>query len=371
MKYFLLLVIVIACASCSLKDDAVNPAGGSRNYYLGFTPYSFDVTSQSLDEVYNKISKDADIINHHFDDGIPWNEALLNQPFDANITADWAYRKAKTPANHKVIVSVTPLNPQRDGLALYKANQSNMSLPSPWNGYSFNSTFVQQAYLNYCKQIIDFFEPDYFVFGIEVNLLINTDPTLNKWNAYVNLHQYIYSELKKLYPELPLMVSFSGMDLIKDYTDANHTQQLIGFSDIITSTDYFAISLYPFLSKFTAETLPDNLFNILFAMSSKPICITETGYPAEVFSIYGGSVVYNGTKEKQNNYFQKLLAAADKFNVDFIINFVLRDYDKVWQASGSPDDLSKIWRDTGLYDQDGNVRPSYETWKNKLNNSIK
>ena len=106
-------------------------------------------------------------------------------------------------------------------------------------------------------------------------------------------------------------------------------------------------------------------------MSSKPICITETGYPAEALSIYGGSTVINGTKEKQNTYFQKLFAAADNYNVKFIINFVLRDYDKLWEAVGKPDDLSKAWRDTGLYDQDGNVRPAYETWKNKLNISIK
>jgi len=370
MKYYLLLIILFTVVSCSLKDDAVNPSGGSRNYYLGFTPYPYDVTSQAQDEVYDKISKDADIINHHFDDGVPWNEALLGKPLNANITADWENRKAKTPANHKVVVSVTPLNGQRDGLALYKAEQGNMSLPTDWAGYNLNNPSVREAYFSYCKQIIDFFEPDYFVFGIEVNLLINADPSLNKWNAYVNLHQYIYSKLKEAYPKLPLMVSFSGMDLIKDYTDANNTQQLIGFSDIMTSTDYFAISLYPFLSKFTAESLPDNLFNTLFAMSNKPICITETGYPAEAFSIYGGSVVYNGTKEKQNNYFQKLFSAADKFNVKFIINFVLRDYDKVWEAIGKPDDLSKVWRDTGLYDQDGNVRPAYETWKNKVNISI-
>lgn len=367
MKYCLIVLAVISTISCSLKDDAVNPSGGSRKYYLGFTPYPYDATTEASDFVYNKISKDADIINHYFDDGIPWNEALLNQSFNQNITSEWEYRKSNTPENHKVIVSITPINRQRNGLALYKAEQNNMSLPYPWDGYNFNHLQVKTAYLNYCQRIIEFFQPDYFVMGFEVNLLINTDPTLNKWSAYVNLNQYIYSELKKLYPELPIMVSLSGIDLLKDYTDANNTQQLIGLSNIISSTDYFAISLFPFLSKFTAESLPDNIFNLLFSMSDKPICITGTGYPAQTYSIYNGTIVFNGTQAKQNNYFQKLFSAADNYNVKFIINSVLRDYDKLWEAEGKPEDISKALRDTGLYDEAGNVRTAYETWKNKLN----
>ena len=167
MKYCLVILTAFVLVSCSLKDETVNPAGGNRNYYLGFTPYPYDVTTEAQDYVYNKISKDADIINHHFDDGIPWNEALYNQSFNSNITNDWAYRKAKTPAGHKVIVSITPINTSRDGLALYKGAQPNMTLPAPWNGYNFNNPYVEEAYINYCRRVIDYFNPDYLVIGIE------------------------------------------------------------------------------------------------------------------------------------------------------------------------------------------------------------
>ncbi len=35
----------------------------------------------------------------------------------------------------------------------------------------------------------------------------------------------------------------------------------------------------------------------------------------------------------------------------------------VWAAIGSPDDFNKLWRDTGLYDGNGNARPALSSWK--------
>jgi hypothetical protein len=43
----------------------------------------------------------------------------------------------------------------------------------------------------------------------------------------------------------------------------------------------------------------------------------------------------------------------------FVINFVLRDYDALWQDMGSPDDLNRIWRDTGFYDEDATSGPCW------------
>jgi len=370
MKYagkIFIAIIFAVFASCSLRENPVNPSGSSRNYYLGFTPFPYDVTTDAQEYVYNKIKTDADIICHRFDDGIPWNEALFDQDFNANITADWQYRKTKTPATHKVIVAITPINKSHDGLAPYKSDTNNQPLPSPWDFYTFNNPSVKTAYLNYCKRIVNFFNPDYLIIGIDVNLLINSDETMNLWNTYLELQQYVYGQLKNFYPNLPIMVSLSGIDLLNGYTTANNQLQMVGFSAIMNMTDYFALSLYPYLSIYLTDPLPSNMFSTLFSMSTKPICISETGYPAAAFTINGGSMAFNGTPQKQNNYFQNLFTAADNNNVRFIINFVLRDYDKLWQALGSPDDTTKIRRNTGFFDANGNARTVYETWKNKLN----
>lgn len=358
-------VVLLFLSSCKLRDVVTPPEKETRSYYLGFTPFPYDATVQSLDSVYLKIKNDADIISHHFDDGIPWQEALYGEDFNSFIINDWQMRKTKTPSGEKIVVSITPINYNRNGLALYKASSGNQPLTYPWNTYRFNSLSVQTAYLNYCRRVIQFFNPDYLVIGIEVNLLIKSDPSLNLWNSYLQLQQYVYNQLKSAYPNLPIMVSVSGMELLQNYS-SNYQLQITGLNQIIEYSDYFAISLYPFLSSLSTNDIPADLFSQLFSLVNKPICITETGYPAQTTSIYNGSIVFEGTQQKQNNYFKKLFNAADNYNAVFIINFVLRDYDKLWEAEGSPEDLSKAWRDTGLYDENGNARLAYETWKNKL-----
>ena len=371
MNYRIIFLLSVFIFSCTLKDSSVGPNSSTRTFYMGFTPIAYDVTTDALDYTYNKIKSDADIICHYFDDGIPWEESLFGLTYDSYITNDWQVRKSKTQSAHKVIVSVTPINQTRNGIALLKRTSGNLPLPISWGGYNFNNPNVKSAYLNYCKRVIDFFNPDYFVMGTEVNLLINEDVSMSKWNAFLDLQQFVYGELKKIYPNLPMMVSLSATDLLIGYTNAINTLQARGLSDILSMTDFFALSLYPYKSVYLTESLPSNFFELLFAMTSKPVCITETAYPALTVTTNSGSKIYNGTSQKQSDYFQKLFTASDKYNIKFIINFALRDFDKVWQASGSPDDATKILRDSGFYDKSGNVRSVYETWKNKLNAYLK
>jgi hypothetical protein len=40
----------------------------------------------------------------------------------------------------------------------------------------------------------------------------------------------------------------------------------------------------------------------------------------------------------------------------FVVNIVARDYDALWTAAGGGDVLA-IWRDTGLYDEEGGGAP--------------
>ncbi len=370
MKLLLSVIIsiclILLLINCSKEENPVkDPGPPKRNFFMGFTPFPYDISSQAVDYVYNKLATDADLISHHFDDGIPWNEALHGDDFHPNIITEWQYRLSRTPASHKILLSVTPNRGLRDGLALYKGESGNMPLPSPWDTISFNHPDVKEAYLSYCTRIMEFFKPDYFIIGIEVNLLIKFRPEL--WNEFLDLHRYVYQQIKTIDPIFPVFVSFTGMDLLEGYTDANHTEMMQAFNDVIPFSDYFGISVYPYISNFTCDSLPADMFNKIFALSTKPVCITETGYPAEHFTVLGGSIVFDGTPEKQNNYINLLLNEAEQHNSEFVINFVLRDYDALWVAIGSPDDVNKLWRDTGLYDQDGNARIAHQTWMDWFN----
>ena len=371
LNYLLILILFLFANSC--KDDSIITPDSekTRSYYLGFTPFPYDITTEAVEFSYNIIKTESDIIAHHFDDGIPWQEALENKEFHQNIMADWEYRKSHTPVGHKIYLAITPINITRNGLAPYKGEKGDMPLPSPWNTYSFNNQNVKTAYLNYAKRIINFFNPDFVAIGIEVNILAESDSSMIKWNDYLELHKYVYTELKNLYQATPIMVSLVGMDLIDGYTDINHETQVKAFNDIINYTDYLGLSMHTFFSVFLADTIDDAIFNNIFSLSSKPIAICETSYPAQKFSIFNNLITFNGSEDKQKRYFELLFSAADKFPVKFIINFVIRDYDALWEAIGSPDDINKIWRDTGFYDEKGNPRKVRDLWLEKLKLKMK
>lgn len=349
-------IILLACS----KDVEVP----TRTFRMGFTPFPYEISETAANYVYGKLQSEADIVNHHFDNGVPWTEALSGAEFPKHVTDDWNFRKSKTGTNHKVYVSVTPINFSRTGLAAYRGDADNMELPSPWNTYSFNSSQVKEAYLNYCKRTIEFFQPDYFGMAIESNLLHVNNPSL--WGDYLELHQSVYTELKKLYPEMKIFSSVVGAHLLKDFIDGNdHVVQRLAVLQLLEYSDYYAVSFYPYMSKYLGNPYPENTFEELFNISQKPLVIAETGYAAQTFSldVGAGSVTIESDQSKQQKFFTDMLEASNKRKAEFVINFVIRDYDQLWTQIGSPTDLNIAWRDSGLYDENGDTRLAYNTWK--------
>ena len=359
-KYFLLLLALLACN----KDDDSQ----TRGFYIGFTPFPYAISEESIIYTYERIEADGDIINHHFDNGVPWEEALHDLPFHQNIMADWNFRKARTVEAHKIYLSVTPLNFLRTGLASYRAESDNMTLPAPWDSYSFSHPDVETAYFNYCKRIIDFFAPDYFNMAIEANLFFVNES--GQWSAYVEFHRRVFERLKQEYPELPVFCSIVGAYLLPDFIDNNdHVQQRLAALQLLEHSDYYGLSFYPYLSSYLGTPYPANTLDELFSISDKPLAITETGYTAQTFSMDAGGgniVTVESDQMRQDNYIKDLFEACDRRKALFVINFAIRDYDQLWQKIGSPNDINIAWRDSGLYDENGVPRLALSTWRQYL-----
>lgn len=362
MKRFLFISIIII--SCTKGD----PTPASRTFYLGFTPFPYEATLDAVEFSYQKIKQDADIINHHFDNGVPWVEAETNSAFHPNVMSDWSYRKTNTPAGHKLYLSAGPINISRNGLANYRGEADDMPLPAPWNTYKFSDQPVKTAYLNYCKRIIDFFKPDYFNMAIEANLLYFNTP--EKWNDYLVFHEYIFTQLKAAYPSLTIFSSVTGAQMLSGaITGSDYIKQRDAAKQLLAFSDIYALSLYPYLSSYLGNPYPANMFTELFSISDKPLAVAETGYTAQTFSIDvqpGTSVTITSDADKQEKYIRDLLEACTERNALFVINFVVRDYDQLWQAIGSPTDFVIAWKDTGLYDENGTTRKAFDVWKSYL-----
>ncbi|MCB1195424.1 hypothetical protein KDK77_04495, partial [bacterium] len=360
----------------------------SRSFYLGFTLFPYDVTAVAQSYIRQHIAEDADIVALHFDGGVPWEESLRGTldfsnsatVYNANFIYDIVQAYNSISPGHKVYLAITPINIDRTGLAYYRGASENMpldpsdplvqgSLTHPWHTYRFNHDNVKTAFLNYALTMIALFQPDYVAIGIESNLLLTTaaGTPAEVWSDYLELHQYIYTSVKTLYPDLPVFCSLLGAALLDGYrAEDDHALQIAGLQQIMPYSDFFAVSLYPYLTVYLAESIPATLYDDLFSLSTKPIVVTETGYPAETFSVLNGSIVFNGTEQKQLDYFTDLLAYANQHDFKFIINFVLRDYDQLFDflvSIGQGTDTQKLWRDTGLYNHNGAGRPALQLWK--------
>lgn len=360
MKLSLLIFTIFVSLGVVSAQDNDN----TRHFHLGFTPFPYEISYDGLAFAYEALAKDADITAHHFDSGVPWQEALSDEPYHPNLIQEWEGRLLATPANHQIYVAITPIALLRNNLAPYRGESESMPLPSPWDSYSFNHPDVKQAYLNYAIDVVEFFQPDYFAMGIEVNLLYNENPS--EWEAFMELHRETYTALKARYPELPIFASVLGVAFLDGYRDEDDPmKQRELLADILEYSDYYAISIYPYLTSLLTTPIPDTMWDDLLSLSDKPIAITETGYPAQPFTILDGALTFEGTEEKQEAYIRRLFQEANAREFEFVINFIIRDYDTLYeQIDGG--DLEKLWRDTGLYDEDGQPRLALETWRGWL-----
>lgn len=363
--FVVIALIVLLSAKLTLAQS------DTRTFYMGFTPFPYKISMDAINYTYSHIGEDADLILQHFDNGVPWVEALSGAEYSQNIRDDWNLRRSMTPADHQVYVSTTPINFLRTGLAAYRGEKDDMPLPAPFDSYGFDHPDVLRAYLRYCEDLIAYFEPDTFIFSIEANLLMKLRPEL--WESYMTLHRAVYTALKASHPDLPLVASVTGIDLLEGYTDANHEDQMRALADLVDYTDILGLSVYPYMTAYMTNALPEAMFDDLAALTDKPLAITETGYPAQSFGINiegGQRLEFDSDSTKQERYIQLMLNEAQQHEFRFVINFVLRDYDALWQQIGANEDLTIAWRDTGLYDEDGGERPALAVWREWLGKPV-
>jgi hypothetical protein len=362
----LMRATVVLFSLMFLHAVSCNDDGGRRAFNMGFSPWLYDATLEAQDWVYGKLSSEGDIISHHMEEGVPWSEAYSGAEFSTEYRAEIQSRLDRKVAGQKVLLSISPLNGGRNGMALYRNDKINDPLPAPWNGYALNSVEIKTAYLNYAKRMIQYFSPDYLVLGVEVNLLIRNNKAL--WLAYVDLHKHVYAGLKSACPSLPVSVSVFCVPYFPEWSSEDSLEdQMNGLADINPHVDYLSFSAHPFMSALLAETFPEDYFRRLFALTDKPVAISESSYPAQVWSTLSAPILaFNGSQEKQDRFLDLMLEEAQNARAMFVIWFAIRDYDTLWSDTLGSSEAALVWRDTGLYDEAGNPRSARGTWMSWL-----
>jgi hypothetical protein len=98
---------------------------------------------------------------------------------------------------------------------------------------------------------------------------------------------------------------------------------------------------------------------------SKPWAITETGYVAEQLNLPAIGKEIRGSELWQTRYTDLLLKQANDLGAEFVVWFVVRDYDRgmrtLEKISGAAA-AAPIWKDMGLIDGDGRPRAALTIW---------
>jgi len=199
---------------------------------MGFTGFVYDTTLPAVTASRQFVRENGDMIAHHIE-GVPWAASLQGEPFPKELVTSWSDKKLSTPRGGKVYLAISP------GRGSLKVSEKAAALPAKLEGKPYAHPLVKAAYLDYCRRSIKFFEPDYLAIGIEVNEIHSSGK--KNWEAYVDLHQHVYRELKKDHPELPIFASFTLHNLYKEKGAI-----LSEFKELMAFNDFVAVSYYPF-----------------------------------------------------------------------------------------------------------------------------
>ena len=356
LKIFIVLIFLFA-PGC--KDTSVEPDDGffseydSRDFRLGFTSWAYALTVQSVDSTYDFIKEYADVYAEHFDYRIPWKAWINNGPLPAEFTNNIAGKLARRLAREKFLLSVSLFNTERNNLALdYDGTRPGY--------YHLNDKKIEDAYFKHVTYLIEQFSPDYLVIVIEANLLRDNAP--EKWEDYKLLAANVTRRVRALYPALPIAESMS-LNSMYDAVLAEKTSEVDSIFDYMNNMDFDAISFYPFMRNLHTKEEVQKVFNFLHKNAKKKIAFVETSTIAENLSIPALNIYINGNETEQNDYLETLLINAQRHNYEFIIWWAHRDFDDLWEIF--PDevkDIGKIWRDTGILDENNKTRKAFYTW---------
>ncbi|MFQ5527614.1 MAG: hypothetical protein ACE5GX_15300 [Thermoanaerobaculia bacterium] len=343
---------------------AADAAPKTRPFYMGFSPFPYDVTTEAVEWTYDRVSEHGDLFAHHLDTGVPWPEASAGSSFPPLVANELASRAIRTPASHKIYLALTPLNQFRDGLAAYWSNEGPVQPPGAWARRAFDHPRVVKAYTAYCLRVIEELDPAYMAYGIEVDLLAKNDPAA--FEDFKRLARKVYRRIKKRHPDLPLILTFT-LGQPGEWEDKKRVMR-----PLLPFTDVLAISTYPFLAvgfDGKPSRIPDDWFSRIREIHpDKPIAVAETSYAAEDVEFETLDVFIPGRKTWQKAYAKRLLRDADDLDMEFVVWLFVVDYDALWEIAleMGASEIFRAWRDSGFYDDGLRERPALKQWNRYL-----
>ena len=324
---------------------------------MGFTQWPADLTDEGIAIAREYAESHGDIVSVMFIGGIPWQEALDAKPFSKDVQDNMNYR---APAGKKLFLSISPLNKDKRGLAPYWGDSENQPLSKPWDKEPLNSPRVKKAFLNFVLRAVEAMHPDYLAIGVESNVLLSRDRV--KWQQLKELHRDTYNAVKTLHRTLPVFFSTEVLHYKRLTRDAKSSDQEKEVADLMRYSDFFAMSIYPYMSSEVPRILPQNFLEFANRFR-KTVVVTESGMTSRNVELRSYGTVLYGSDADQTRFTELLLKSAARDNYEFVINFASTDSERlVNRLRGQMADLARIWAYIGMQTGDRRPKPASAVW---------
>ena len=389
VKTMMLTIVTVVIAILGFSLFSSNPSTRNteatelnlpdgRSFSMGFTYQPYDWSEEAFETTFNLIGKHGDLIAHYFDNGVPWAEAFQGLPYHPHLEEDIQRRINHQRSGQQVLVAVNMLANDRLSLAGYLAETDGMERPGIWRDKDFDDAEVIQAYLNWCRDLIQRLNPDYLLYGFEIDSAI-IDPESKRFQKLLVMVREVYTTLKQENPSLKVVLGFNLGDT--DYME----KRKAAIAKLLPYTDIYAVSTYPF--KYDgiggdSTNIPVDWFDKVREIApDKPFAISETAFIAKDFThptlgvwipFQKERLLIPGRAKWQAGYFRFLLESVQKLDTAFINVWAIRDLDllfeKIAPDGNYTDPMWKLINHSGLYDAEGKPRESLAIWDawNKL-----
>jgi len=207
----------------------------------------------------------------------------------------------------------------------------------------------KQIYKESTIEFIEKYNPEYFVMGIETDIMYEKSP--EDYEEFVIFYNEMYDEIKKVSPDTKVFTVFQlekmkGCELWveKSCNSSNSHWDLIDdFKE-----DIVAFSTYPCLVYKDPSDIPEDHYSEITDHVSKPIAFTENGWHTEAYP-----PGWESSDEEQAEYVERFFELTNHLDVEIT----------VWSFMYGQGTI-KPFDSMGLMNNDGTKRPAYDEWVN-------
>lgn len=402
MRHLLCVLYILFSAALFFTGVA---RAEDRPYYMATSPF-FASTTSFTDWRWENMD-DKDLISLHVDDfyGIPWSAFRDGTPLPPAWVDKWSSLAQTALSQRKEIyLSLSALSGRKtladevNGAGSRVANWATVDSSGCYNFSGEDATAYQQAYIRYCRYILDLVQPRYFSPALEISITHGFCPSqrtaFDAW--YAGVHEALKKDdpRRTIFPTLQ-MEALYGVNEPSFACKGGETyeqcfeQRLI--EELKLPMDRVAFSMYPSVWYFYGQTIAQHdPFATVQRLSSKKIWVSETGFPAVPIILESNACTTLvpdtlANEVNQESYMQWLLAEAQNRKFEMVNWWLNRDYldgpsitacpcigdaatcsqVTTWSGLGL-EALLKLFANMALRRYDSTERPAWSLWKAAL-----